>query len=528
MKPTGVDRAEHDPAASHARRPHRRRWGTALVCAGWVWLALAGCASLPAPVDRPHSGSIIGADGSPLARLVDAATPRDQRALSGIRLLADGADAWATRLALIRRATHSLDLQAYQIEDDRSGRQLLHELRRAADRGVRVRLLVDDLLAAGQDAQFSALDAHPHAEVRFFNPLTTRNASPAVRVLMSLDRFGAINRRMHNKLLVADGLLALTGGRNIGDAYFRRGADSNFIDLDVLATGAVVQELNSLFDMFWNDDLAFPVRSLVRSVEWVDAPRSEPEADLGQLGSIASEIDAGRLLLHFAPVRLIADTPGKAALTAVPDRPGDAMAQALQLMRAASSEVSIASPYFVPGPVGLALIREASGRGIRLAVLTNSIGATDEPLVHLGYTHYRLEMLKLGVSLGELSPVQGRGEAAPVGSASSLSRLHAKLAVVDGRWLLVGSMNMDRRSSRLNTEIALAIDDRVLAAEAQALLRRWERSQYQLRLASAQGPIEWVSQGADGPVVHAAEPHAERVWSVPLRLLSTLVPEELL
>jgi putative cardiolipin synthase len=227
-------------------------------------------------------------------------------------------------------------------------------------------------------------------------------------------------------------------------------------------------------------------------------------------------------------VRVFADAPAKAAQTAPADGPGEAMAQALQLMQAANSEVSIASPYFVPGPVGLALMREATGRGIRLAVMTNSLGATDEPVVHLGYTRYRLDMLKLGVKLAELSPLSGLPEAGPGRSAASTGRLHAKLAVIDRRWLLVGSMNMDRRSSRLNTEMALAIDDPVLAAEAQALLRHWQGSRYQLRLAAVQGAIEWVAQSNDGPVVHGTEPHADGLWQLPLRLLSALVPEELL
>jgi putative cardiolipin synthase len=394
---------------------------------------------------------------------------------------------------------------------------------------VRVRLLVDDLFAAGQDQWLGALDAHARIEVRLFNPLGARGASPTLRVLQSLHRFEAINRRMHNKLLIADGQLALSGGRNIGDAYFHRGADANFIDLDVLSTGAVTQELSALFDAFWNHRLAYPASHLVAArTAWSELPVAALPADAVEAGSVASQIEGGWLALRFAPVRVIADAPAKAVPAERPDQPGEAMAQVLQLMRAAHSQVLIASPYFVPGRIGLELMREANSRGIHLAVMTNSLGATDEPIVHHGYTRYRLQMLQLGVKLAELSPRRGAEHIARGGSSAPAGRLHAKLAVIDGRWLLVGSMNMDRRSSRLNTEIALAIDDPVLAADAQALLRNWQRSHYAPRLAGARGPIEWVAHGGDAPVVHGTEPHADGLLHVPLRLLSKMLPEELL
>jgi putative cardiolipin synthase len=243
----------------------------------------------------------------------------------------------------------------------------------------------------------------------------------------------------------------------------------------------------------------------------------------------AAQITSGRLELQFATVRLLADEPDKAVRADAADQPGETMAQALALMRAAQTDVMIASPYFIPGPLGLELLREASDRGIDIAVMTNSLGATDEPLAYRGYRRYRMSMLKMGVKLSELSPVHTSAPQEHGVLRSSLGRLHAKFAVVDQRWLLVGSLNMDRRSSRINTELALAIDSPALAGEAAALLQRlWARNNYQLRLTAAEDRIEWISHEGEQVVVHQAEPHVDWIGQWRLGLLSALVPEELL
>jgi putative cardiolipin synthase len=252
-------------------------------------------------------------------------------------------------------------------------------------------------------------------------------------------------------------------------------------------------------------------------------------ADAADIDGSAAQIRRGRLELHFASARVFADAPSKASRADARLQPGEAMAQSLALMSAARSDVTIASPYFVPGAGGLELMREAAARGIDIAVMTNSLGATDEPLAYRGYRRYRLPMLKMGVRLAELSPVHGEQSRASGVARSSLGRLHAKLAIVDQRWLLVGSLNMDRRSSRLNTELALAIDSPALAGEAAALLQRlWANNNYQLRLAPAEDRIQWVAQEGGQPVVHEVEPHADWVGQWRLRLMSLLVSEELL
>ncbi len=521
-------------ATLDARRPARptasRGWQRAAALAVLLGsLVVAGCGSLPQRVERPASWSLPVAEDTPLARLVQASTPPQQLQLSGFRLLADGADALATRLALIDGARSSLDLQYFLISDDASGEQLLAALHAAAGRGVRVRLLLDDLYAGAHEARLAALDRHVMAEVRLFNPLPVRGAALLRRLLGSLHEFERINRRMHNKLLIADGHIALAGGRNIGDDYFMRGAVANFVDLDILATGPVLGELAQLFDRFWNDDTAYPARSLLSLAQAVAPTAAAAPVEAAAADETAAQIRRGRLALHFASARVFADAPSKASRADARLQPGEAMAQSLALMSAARSEVSIASPYFVPGPGGLALMQQAAARGIRIAVMTNSLGATDEPLAYRGYRRYRLAMLKMGVRLSELSPAHGE-HAPDLGAArSSLGRLHAKLAIVDQRWLLVGSLNMDRRSSRLNTELALAIDSPALAAEAAALLQRlWTSSNYRLRLSPAEDRIEWLANEGGQLVVHRREPHADRLGHWGLRLMSLLVPEDLL
>jgi len=251
---------------------------------------------------------------------------------------------------------------------------------------------------------------------------------------------------------------------------------------------------------------------------------------------IDEQLKTGRLDLTFAAVQVFADVPAKAAGAGVGDAAGSApgpmgaaMQGTLALLRSARSEVLIASPYFIPGQRGLELMREARADGVRISVLTNSLAATDEPLAHWGYARYRKAMLKMGVDLSELSPTRIR-QAGMLGNfSSSLGRLHAKLAVVDRRWLMVGSMNMDLRSSRSNTELGLAIDNPELAAEAASLLEQhWVSSNYRLRIGNGSERIEWLAAEDDGEVVHAAEPHTDWLLRFRLGLLSIFVSEDLL
>ena len=500
-------------------------------------LVMAGCASLPSQVQRPVSSALADTADTPLARIAAAAAPDDERQLSGFRPLMDGDHALNARIALIRRAQKSLDLQYYLIASDEVGLLLLRELRDAAARGVRVRLLVDDLYAAGQDELFAGLAAHANVELRLFNPLPARSGTFGARIVLSLHEFTRINRRMHNKLFIADNAFAIVGGRNLANEYFMRSESANFIDADVLATGPVVRELSTVFDAYWNSEQAWPVHSLAAGKP-ADAranfdamvrdaaaePAVTPRDRFGR-SSVQAQLDSGRLEQRFATAEVFADTPAKAAGSG--NTEAAPMAAAMGAMRAARSDVLIVSPYFVPGESGMAVLQDVLDKQVRLTVVTNSLGATDEPLVHWGYARYRPAMLKMGVALRELGARLSGRTSAFGDFHSSLARLHAKLAVVDQQRLFIGSMNMDARSARLNTELLLAIDSRELSAEVASLLTGEQASlTYRLRLAGEDDHIEWVSTEGPHEVAHRTEPDCG--WGLRLKLatLSAFVNEE--
>jgi cardiolipin synthase C len=501
--------------------------------AAWLLLwVLTACAALPDSVQRERSEALTDVAATPLALDAAHATPDDQRHLSGLRLLPNGLEAMAARVALARRAQKSLDVQYYLIAPDDTGRQFLRELRDAAQRGVRVRLLIDDLHVAALDAHLMALAAHDNVEVRYFNPLPVRGSTFQARLLLSLHQFDRVNRRMHNKLFIADNSVAVTGGRNIANEYFMRGTAANFIDMDVLSVGPVVRGLSEVFDRYWNSELSYPIDALARPfasreaalesfADWVrDASVVEPGAPA------IEQVLAEPRALQFASVQVVADDPAKAAGEgAAPS--GTALDSTLLTLRAAEREVMVVSPYFIPGERGMKLMQRAIDQGIKVSVMTNSLAATDEPLAYWGYVRYRSAMLKMGVAVSELSPVSNRKLDLLGDFRSSQGALHAKVAVADRRWLMIGSMNMDGRSARSNTELGLVIDSPELAEEAMALMSEyWSNSHYRLRLAG--GGVEWVAPDSDRPAVHRSEPDVSWLKRMRLGMVSMFIAEELL
>jgi putative cardiolipin synthase len=343
---------------------------------------------------------------------------------------------------------------------------------------------------------------------------------------------------MHNKLFIADNRFAVSGGRNIADEYFMRSESANFVDMDLLSAGPVVRELSAVFDRYWNSEQAYPFAALNGAVPPAQAARERFDALIRtcdgsattraavELQPVAAQFERGWIDLTFAAVQINADDAAKAA----PGAPAQATAMdsTLELFRAARSEVFVASPYFVPGERGLALMREAVGHGVRISVMTNSLAATDEPLAYWGYARYRKDMLKMGVRLGELSPTHVH-RAGLFGGSSSLGRLHAKVALVDRRWLMIGSMNMDGRSSRTNTEIGLVIDSAELAEQVARLLgEHWNTSNYRLRVDASGERIEWIATEDELEVVHTDEPDTDWRLRLKLGLMSMFVSEDLL
>ena len=526
---------------------------------------LAGCAALPGEVHRIASHARTDVADSALARIAAASLPGIEGAtsdteVSGMRLLPGGDQAFEARIALARAARHTIDAQYYVVADDISGRQFLRELRDAAARGVRVRLLVDDLYTGGDDPLLAGLAAHGNVEVRVFNPLPVRSGGLRTRVLLSLHEIGRVNRRMHNKLFIADNSFAITGGRNIADEYFGRSKPANFIDMDALLAGPAVRALSASFDAFWNGPLSYPFEAIASGGGSAPAPARERFAamvrDLGRRMPLAGERDElgrapvgaqlalGRVELVPARVRVVADaavqgaTAGDAGGSAeeaeaeAQGRESPVMAANLDLLRTARSEVLVVSPYFVPMPRMIEVLAHASREGARVSVMTNSLATTDEPLVHYGYARYRSALLRTGALLYELMPSSDPHPAwSDVESGrGSLGRLHAKLAVVDRRWFYIGSMNMDRRSAHCNTELGLIVDSPALAGELADLIQRVRMpASFAVTEAAARGGgLQW-SFLRDGRhwVLHR-EPESN--WAQRLRwsLLSLVVDEDLL
>jgi len=297
----------------------------------WGCAMLTGCASLPAKVERPLSVARTDVDHTRLAALAAEAVPPAAGARSGLRLLPAGDQAFEARIALARAAERSIDVQYYQIADDASGRAFLAALCEAAGRGVRVRVLLDDLQAAGQDTLLAGFAARPNVELRLFNPLPVREGSVGARVLFSAHQFSRINRRMHNKLFIADSSFAISGGRNIGDDYFGRSGPVNFIDMDVLSAGPVVRELAAVFDAYWNSRHAYPIEALALQNGTPEAGRRNFDAhvrparatgrpvtarDPLDQSSVGDQLAAGQVALHLATVRVLADPPQKVVMDA--------------------------------------------------------------------------------------------------------------------------------------------------------------------------------------------------------------------
>ncbi|MFT5535392.1 MAG: putative cardiolipin synthase [Candidatus Paceibacteria bacterium] len=501
-------------------------------------LFLSGCAALPEQVRKTPSVALATPQDTRLGQVVLASLPAGEQ--SGFRLLPIGSAAFDIRIALARRAERTLDVQYYLFHGDETGRAIGRELLAAALRGVRVRILLDDIATQGQDEVLARLSAHPNFEVRVFNPFAGGRSTLLTRVLASLGDLDRVNHRMHNKLFVADNAMAITGGRNIGNEYFMQGAVSNFIDLDVFAVGAVVAPLSAVFDDFWNSDYAYPANAFAAfRLEEDEAPATRPEAVLPAVGvprgpldppdhvALSSEIDAGKLTLVWANARVVADSPDKVDGLSERGIDGTVGGRIVRLMASAQSDVTVISPYFVPGEIGMAAMQRLATRGVRMMVVTNSLAANDSALVHVGYARYRRPMLELGVHLYELRATQKRPRMGLFGS--SHASLHAKLVMVDQRQVFIGSLNLDARSALTNTEMGLVIDSPELAAELDGLLRAdQEESVYRLRLSVRTGALEWVAKEDGVEVIHTSEPDVSRLFEFGLWLLSPFAPEELL
>ncbi len=516
-----------------AGRRSFRRWVCRVLCFLSIASLTTACASLPEPVPRADAHALADYETTELGRLASATAPAPN--VSGFRLLASGDDALGSLVALADNAHRTLDLQYYLIRSDGSARSLMQRVRAAADRGVHVRLLLDDLNTAGQDNGLLRLTAHPNIQVRLYNPFPAGRLGTISRVLASITDMDRINHRMHNKMFVADNALAITGGRNLGDAYFVQSKDSNFLDIDMIVAGPAVRALSATFDRFWNDPLAYPVEAVVgkptpgevtlpgAAVAGKPAvlPAAVPVTDFAQ------ELQQDRLKLVWARATVLADKPSKMQSGGQPTN-AEAIADDVDhIIRSARQELIVISPYFVPGVRGVALFKELRDRGVKVRVLTNSLATTDAPVVHIGYARYRTQLLAMGVEMHELRPLLNAKRAKLGAFGSSRASLHAKVVVVDRQAALVGSMNLDPRSAKLNSEMGVLMHSPDIAQQLARLFEDVIKGSYHLSLSEGQR-VQWRTTPPDAALLDQSEPEASAWLKFGIKLLSPFAPEEML
>ena len=513
------------------------RWFRICIAVSAVALA-AGCAVLPSLEGRSETRAYTDTAQTRLGRAVNGEAEAHP-GRSGIYALTEPSDAFAARVLLASAAEKSLDIQYYIWHGDQTGSLLFEAVRRAADRGVRVRILLDDANTGGLDDMIAALDAHPNIEVRLYNPLVPRSA----RLTNYLTDFGRVNRRMHNKSFTADNQVTIVGGRNVGNEYFAAGEGVAFTDLDVIATGAAVHEVSGAFDLYWNSPSAYPAAALVATATpeaaraLLDAkfaavhadPESAAYVDVLQRTDIVRELVAGKLSLEWASARLVRDDPAK-TLDTTARTDVLLLSDLVPAIGKPSTSFDLVSPYFVPGDSGTAWLVQAAQQGVRVRVLTNSLAATDVGPVHAGYIKRRCDLLQAGVHLYELEPTARADDKKKRGvGSSSAVQLHAKTFAVDDDRIFVGSFNFDQRSARLNTEMGLVIESGTLARQlSKAFDTQVPRLAYEVRLTADGQCAEWIERAGSGEVRYDADPGtsaARRAW---IRFLSVLPIEWLL
>ncbi|MES2414041.1 MAG: phosphatidylserine/phosphatidylglycerophosphate/cardiolipin synthase family protein [Pseudomonadota bacterium] len=544
------------------------RWFAPLLLGAW----LAGCASLPDHVDRPVSSALANPSETRLGSLVAArATMAGTRNDSGFALVGSAELAFTSRMTLIRAAQKTLDIQYYAIFQDDTTERMFDAMREAANRGVRIRILLDDFNTSGKNAQVLKLAFEKNFELRLFNPLPGGRQSLFFRILGNLKDVDSMQRRMHNKIFVADNAVAITGGRNLGETYFGQSTGTNFVDIDILAAGRIARDLSRSFDQYWNNPLAYPVQALMTEKE-IEAIKPPPRAASGAVGDkppspevsqpvstsaaatatlpalpdLPNSTDLRLLTWTWAPSVLLVDKPSKIAADAdTTEEAGDTTVDGLlQLMSQARSNLLIVSPYFVPGERMMKTFAALRQRNIRVRVLTNSLASNDAPAAHVGYARYRKDLLAMGIEIYEMRAEQegsfssfgsGSGSGSSSSSASgssgnSRASLHSKVVVMDDRLLVVGSMNLDLRSQLQNSEVAIVIRNRSISQEAVRLIEpTLQTGAYKVELTGDEnGQLQWKAPPGAAFRDSNSEPDASAGLKLLIHLIGPFAPDEML
>ena len=476
-------------------------------------LVLAGCAS--APLDYPRQESTAVADTSATFLAAESAAWMDGRtSTNGFYPLVEGLDAFGARLSLMSEAEVSIDAQYFLMKPDSAGLVFVAGLVEAADRGVRVRLLLDDVFTSVDDKSFQWLDLHPNIEVRIFNPISRKG----VYTLNYLGNFSVANRRMHNKSFIADNQVAVVGGRNIAVEYFQLESEGEFLDFDMLAVGPVVHEVSTEFDLYWNDAFAVPMEAFYRDyseqeMDDISARLQQAMADAGDgiYGAAMNtqlmiDFYAEKLRPYLAEAEVVYDDPQKLR-EKISDEHKALANRMRELFDESAQEVIIFTPYFIPGKDGVEYLEGLIDRGVEVIVITNSLATNNHTAVHSAYAGYRKDLLKAGVELWE-----ARANAAKIVTDDGDEvgpehlTLHTKGVIVDRRIFFVGSLNFDPRSIDINTEMGVLIDSEPMVSEmAVNLSDEILRIAYRLEL-NDKNKIEWHAVINGEEVVETKEP----------------------
>lgn len=499
----------------------------------FVTALLGGCASLTEP--PPLAPDALASDSTDLttsrrtplwAALVP--DPDGPVPLSGIALLEGGAEAYRARLALIDAATTSIDVQSYIWKFDQSGQAITEALLRAADRGVRVRVLIDGFRVDEHTTLLKEIVRHPNLDVRLYNAFRTSFRTDVVRYSELVADFQRLNQRMHDKVLAADGAAAILGGRNVSDEYFGLSPVRYFYDRDVLVAGSLVGDVSASFDRFWNSPYAVPVRYFTEIPEpETGVLEGSAEANMvagfplsRRLGAdaLAAELALLREQLVWSVARLVRSAPGPVFAAQAP--PADEAFEALFLrhIEQATEEIVLQTPYLTLTPAQRAALLAARRRGVAVTVHTNSLASTDWPIVQHGYVQERRKLLHWGVTLYELKDQPAtccRDTDLDVVPAKTV--LHQKTIVVDRMHVFVGSFNIDNRSIRHNSEVGVLIDSRVFGARVLSEIGKAMQPENSWRLAwdASQGLV-WLDETSEPPQRYRDDPHTG--------LLDQLVP----
>jgi putative cardiolipin synthase len=451
-------------------------------------------------------------------------------------LLSDNTDAFVARNALITAAESDLDVQYYMINNDASGQYLTYALLEAADRGVQVRILVDDINLAGRDNALKTISHHDNIQIRVFNPLINRQWLRNLELLLNLDRAG---RRMHNKLFIADNKTAILGGRNIGDEYFDARKSLNFIDLDVLINGDICRDLSNSFDDYWQSNWATPIEQLSklkvvksrftgarkrlrdywRRIKNTDYFVSVHRSEFSKL------IITNQLRYSCATARLYYDKPEKIITTHNNIvHFGD---EIMPLFDSVNEQLLISTPYFVPGETGCKWLINKARQGIDIEILTNALSTTDVTAVHVGYKKYRQRLLQAGIKIYELKrdAISKTSRSERIVHHRPNASLHAKYIVMDGQKVIIGSANIDPRSSNLNTELAVLVESDALAEDVTDVFRRTCRLDNSFHLDIDYGRVRWSTKRNGRIKQFHTEPDAP-LWKRLLVFLFGLLPIE--